>query len=203
MYNQTFCCPLHYKNGLFIPLGLLAILYQVTTTVPHFVSMCFLSCRLGHPVRGYSSSWSSVTSPFSDLVSRNSPSHLSNVLSLPISWVLSPEARTGFVLLVVQHPTSRYPTQVCIMGPGCQHPVTSSWTFVPVIPPQPYLFGTRLVFKCWWVPGMGTCLDLCEPKATTEALLLLVTVGSQPHQNLSSYKCPFEPMKLLFLSECT
>lgn len=94
MYNQTFCCPLHYKNGLFVPLGLLAILYQVTTTVPHFVSMCFLPCRLRHPVRGYSSSWRSVTSPCSDLVSRISPSHLSNVLSLspsPESSPLKPE----------------------------------------------------------------------------------------------------------------
>lgn len=92
---------------------------------------------------------------------------------------LSPEARTGFILLVVQHPTSHYPTQVCSMGPGFQHPIISSWTFVPVTPPQPYLFGTHLVFKCWWVPSMETCLDLCKPKATTEALPFLVIVGSQ------------------------
>lgn len=38
-----------------------------------FVSMCFLPCRLGHPVRSYSFSWSSVTSPCSDLCVQKLP----------------------------------------------------------------------------------------------------------------------------------
>lgn len=173
MYNQTFCCPLHYKNGLFIQFGLLAILYQITTSVPHSLCRC-ASCLAGWDILLEATLPHGVLSPAHALtfVSRNSPSHLSNVLSLP--W-----SQNRLRLACSQHPTSHYPTQVCSMGPGFQHPIISSWTFEPVTPPQPYLFGTRLVFKCWWVPSMETWLDLCKPKATTESLPFLVIVGSQ------------------------
>lgn len=131
MYNQTLLLPPLHKCSSHPAWNLSCL----TPDHHHSASLCAMSSS--HAVAScqrliFRNSFPRVH----DLtfVSGVSASHLSHIFPLThLLGILSSEARLGFpgnslfIMLALQHPTSAYPTQMCIVGPGCHHPDSSAW----------------------------------------------------------------------------